>query len=216
MSEEIKRDYYKVLLVAQSGKGKTYSARNLNRETTGFINVENKPLPFKGQFKHHTRCNSYGEAYNALIEYAKNPEIDLIFFDSFSAYVDLLLLECRKTKKGFDVWNLYAEEIGKLLNIIKRIPKEIYVTAHYEVLSPEGTQEKRVKVKGKEWEGVIEKEFTIVLYTDRKFNEKKEIEAWFDLALEGSSAKCPPDMFTSFKIPNDCNYIQEHILEYIK
>ena len=45
------RDYYKVLLVSQSGKGKTYSFRNMNPDTTGFVNVENKPLPFKNNFK---------------------------------------------------------------------------------------------------------------------------------------------------------------------
>lgn len=210
------RDYYKVALVSQPGKGKTFSARNLDREKTGFINVENKPLPFKGGFKNHVRCNSYTEAYNALIDFAKNPEIDLIFFDSFSAYVDLLLLECRKTKKGFDVWNLYAEEIGKFLHLVKRIPKEVYVTAHYEVLSPEGTQERRIKVKGKEWEGLIEKEFTMVLFADRKLNDKKEVEAWFDLNLEGSSSKCPPDMFKGNRIDNDCNEIQKAIIEFTK
>ena len=212
------RDYYKVLLVSQSGKGKTYSARNLDRETTGFINVENKPLPFKGQFKYHTRCSTYKEAYNALIEYAKNPDIKVIVFDSFSAYVELLLLECRKTKKGFDVWNLYAEEIGILLNMLKRVPKEVYVTAHYEILSPEGNAEKRVKVKGKEWEGQIEKEFTIVLYADRKQNEKGETEAWFDTSLEGSSSKCPPDLIQGgkSKFDNDMAFIQECIEEYVK
>lgn len=210
------RDYYKVAIAAQSGKGKTFSARNMDRNTTGFINVENKPLPFKGSFKHHTRCTSYTEAYNALIEYAKNPEIEKIFFDSFSAYVDLLLLECRKSKKGFDVWNLYNEEIGKLLHLIKRVPKEVYVTAHYELLSPEGAQERRIKVKGKEWEGVIEKEFTVVLYADRKLNDKKEVEAWFDTNLEGSSAKCPPDMFSGNKIDNDCELIQKAIIEFTK
>ena len=55
------RDYYKVALVAQSGKGKTFAARNLNRDKTGFINVENKPLPFKGGFKYHTRCTAYND-----------------------------------------------------------------------------------------------------------------------------------------------------------
>lgn len=211
------RDYYKVLLVSQSGKGKTYSAKNLNPETTGFINVENKPLSFKNSFKYHTRCQTYQEAYNTLIEYAKDPNIELIFFDSFSAYVDLLLQEARKTKKGFDVWNLYAEEIGKLLNLIKRIPKEVYVTAHYELIAEEGTLEKRVKVKGKEWEGFIEKEFTIVLYTDRKLNDQKKVEAWFDLALENSSAKCPPDIFGEdvTRIPNDCAFVQKKILEFV-
>lgn len=212
------RDYYKVLLVSQSGKGKTYSARNLDRETTGFINVENKPLPFKGQFKHHTRCTTFKQAFDALVEYAKNPDIKVIVFDGLSAYVDLLLLECRKTKKGFDIWNMYNEEIGLILNMIKRVPKEVYVTAHYEILSPEGDPERRVKVKGKEWEGVVEKEFTIVLYADRKQNEKGETEAWFDSCLENSSSKCPPDLIPRdvSKFDNDLNFIQECVEEYVK
>lgn len=212
------RDYYKVLLVSQSGKGKTYSARNLDRKTTGFINVENKPLPFRGDFENHVRCTTYQQAFKALVDFAKDPNIKVIVFDSFSAYVDLLLLECRKTKKGFDVWNLYAEEIGILLNMIKRVPKEVYVTAHYEILSPEGDSEKRVKVKGKEWEGTVEKEFTIVLYADRKLNDKKEVEAWFDMSLEGSSSKCPPDLIAGgkSKFDNDMAFVQECIEEYVK
>lgn len=212
------RDYYKVLLVSQSGKGKTYSARNLDRATTGFINVENKPLPFRGAFDNHVRCTTYQQAFKALVDYAKNPDIKVIVFDSFSAYVELLLLECRKTKKGFDIWNLYNEEIGIILNMMKRVPKEVYVTAHYEVLSPEGDPERRVKVKGKEWEGVIEKEFTIVLYADRKKNEKGETEAWFDMSLESSSSKCPPDLIPGNKerFDNDLSFVQECIEEYTK
>jgi len=213
----VQRDYYKILLVSQSGKGKTYSSRNLNPDTTGFINVENKPLSFKNRFKYHTRCTSYTEAYAALVEYARNPEITAIFFDSFSAYVELLLKEARKTKKGFDVWNMYAEEIGKVLDIIKRVPKEVFVTAHYEILGIEGNQEKRVKVKGKEWEGLIEKEFSIVLYGDRKVNDQKKVEAWFDLNLENSSSKCPPDIFGEEinRIDNDAQLVLTKILEFV-
>lgn len=213
------RDYYKTLIVSQSGKGKTYSFRNMNPATTGFINVENKPLPFKNSFKYHSRPTSYEEAYRMLIEYGKNPEINCIVLDSFSAYVDMLLLSCRKTKKGFDVWNTYAEEIGKLLDMIKRVPKEIFVTAHYEVLGVEGVSEKRVKVKGKEWEGLIEKEFTIVLYANNEFTEgSKKPKHYFNLCLEDSSAKCPPmilgeDIVT---IDNDSNFIFEKILEFVK
>lgn len=41
------RDYYKTLVVGASGRGKTYMFRDLDPNTTGFINVEDKPLPFK-------------------------------------------------------------------------------------------------------------------------------------------------------------------------
>ncbi len=212
------RDYYKILELAQSGCGKTYSNRNMNPDTTGFINVENKPLPFKNKFKHHVRPESYSDVLAAIIEYAKNPEITCIVIDSFSAYVDLLLADCRKTKKGFDIWNLYNEEIGKFLQYVKKCQKEVFVTGHYEILGIEGNQEKRCKVKGKEWEGFIEKEFTIVLYGDRRFDKDKKPSYTFNLVEEGTSAKCPPDIFGSevFRVENDNKLIFDKIQEFVK
>lgn len=142
------RDYYKLLLVGPSGKGKTMSFRNMNPNTTGFINVEDKPLPFKNKFKYHNRPKTIADTKKALKEYADNKEINCICIDSLSAYMDMLLAECRATKKGFDIWSAYNEEIGKFLNFLKSIQKEVFITAHYEILGIEGNQEKRVKVKG--------------------------------------------------------------------
>jgi len=212
------RDYYKILLVSQSGKGKTYSFRNMNPNTTGFINVENKPLPFKNAFKYHARPNNTNECKAALKEYATNPEITSIVMDSLSAYLDMLLAECRSTKKGFEIWNEYNQEIGKLFSFIKKIDKEVFITAHYEWIQEEGgAKERRIKVKGKEWEGCLEKEFTIVFYADRTLDlNTKKVDAWFDLALENSSSKCPPDIFGEnvFRIPNDSNFVLEKIIEF--
>lgn len=210
------KDYYKTLLVSQSGCGKTMSARNLSRETTGFVNTENKPLPFKGQFKYHERPKTLGETTAILIEYAKNPEINVIFLDSLSAVFEMVLLDARKRYKGFDVWNNYNTEIQTFIDLIKRIPKEIFITAHYEIIGIEGNQEKRVKVKGKELEGVIERDFTIVLFADKKFNDKGLPDYYFNLVQEGTSAKCPPDIFGEdvLKISNDCQLIVENINKF--
>lgn len=212
------RDYYKVLIVGQSGKGKTYSFRNMNPEKTGFVNIEDKPLPFKNKFKYHSRPKSISEVKTALKQYSENQEIDCIVIDSFSAYIDMLLIECRATKKGFDVWMAYADEIGRFLSFIKSIQKEVFLTAHYEVLGIEGNQEKRVKVKGKEFEGLIEKEFTVVLYSDNKFDEKGIPQYFIHAVLENTSAKCPPDLLGNgiTRITNDCNEILNKIKEFVK
>lgn len=37
-----------VLIIAESGSGKSTSLRNLNPDETFIINIANKPLPFKG------------------------------------------------------------------------------------------------------------------------------------------------------------------------
>lgn len=214
------RDFYKILLVSQSGKGKTYSFRNMNPKTTGFVNAENKPLPFKNQFEHHERPTNTAETKQALKKLGDDPNIECIVLDSLSAYLDMLLLESRATKKGFDIWNNYNEEVGKLFNFIKSINKEVFITAHYEWIQDEnGAKERCIKTKGKEWSGILEKEFTIVLYADREIDKtSKKVNAWFDMALENSSSKCPPDIFGEdvFKIPNDSNFVLEKILEFVK
>ena len=217
MEDKVSRDYYKVLLVGQSGKGKTFSFRNCDPLTTGFINVENKPLPFKNNFKFHKKPNASAEVLEVIKEYAQNPEITMIVIDSFSAYMDLALAEGKKTKKGFDIWNYYNDMVDLFNLYVKKTNKELYATAHYEILGIEGSMEKRIKVKGKQHEGLIEKDYTIVLYADNKFDDKGKANYYYVLAGEGLSAKCPPDIFGSdvIKVPNDINSIDIKIKDFV-
>lgn len=184
---------YQIALVGMSGKGKTMAFRNMNTESCGYINIENKPLPFLNKFKNYSTPNNWQETYNKLIEFAKNDLITEVVLDSFSAYAESLLKTARDTKRGFDIWNFYNEEIGKLLFLIKKYPKDIFVTAHYEwVETEEGAVEKRIMIKGKEWKGLVEKEFTIVHYADMKVVDAKRK---YTIALHSdgkTSAKTPP------------------------
>lgn len=208
------RDFYKVLLVGASGKGKTYTAETMDPNTTGFINVENKPLSFPNKFKYMAKCTNSSEAMNALIEYAKNPEIKSIFFDSFSAYMDYVLKEAMATRKGFDIWSQYNGEIAKFHEILNLIQKEVFVTGHYEILDIEGAPEKRLKVYGKQNEGLVERHYTMVLYADSKYVDEKP-EYFLQLHGMNISAKCPPKMFgDASRIPNDGKYILEQIEKF--
>ena len=211
----MKREYYKVLIIGASGKGKTYMSRTMNSETTGFINVENKTLSFKNTFKFHKRATTSKEALDALIEYAKNPEITSIFFDSFSAYMDYVLKEAKASKKGFDVWTQYNEEIARFHEILNLVQKEVIVTGHYEILDIEGTAEKRLKVFGKQNEGLVERHYTIVMYADNKYDDNGKVEYFLQLSGQGISAKCPPEIFGDLsRIPNDGRYIVEQIEKF--
>lgn len=199
---------YQFLLIGMPGRGKTMSFRNMNPETTGYINMEAKPLPFANKFKNYSAPNNWQECYQKLIEYAKNTSIEVVILDSFSAYVDSLLKTARDTKKGFDIWNYYNEEIGKLQYIIKKYPKHIIVTGHYEwVETEDGAVEKRLAIKGKEWKGMLEKDYTIVHYADVSIVDMKR-SYFITLNSDGkTSAKTPP-MFLKEgeeKIVNDYN-----------
>jgi len=205
---------YQFALVGMSGKGKTMAFRNMNVITTGFVNIESKPLPFINKFKHYSTPNNWQETYQKLIEYAKDDSITVVILDSFSAYLDSLLKTARDTKRGFDIWNYYNEEIGKLLFLIQKYPKHSVMTAHYEwVETDEGAIEKRIMVKGKEWKGMVESKFTIVHFAEMKLEDLKRK---YTIALNSdgkSSAKTPPMFLTEGEeeIKNDYSIFVERV-----
>lgn len=206
---------YQIALVGMSGKGKTMALRDMDPNTCGFINAESKPLPFINKFKHYCTPNSWQETYQKLIEYGKNPEITEVVLDSFSAYIDSLLKTAREIKKGFDTWNYYNEEIGKLMFLIKKYPKDIIVTAHSaNVETEEGVAERRIAVKGNEWNKTgVEKDFTIVLFAEVSLNSGKR-EYTLNLLSDGkTSAKTPPIFIEEGKesIPNNAQTFLQHI-----
>ena len=202
----------KILIVSKSGDGKTTSARNLDKNTTGFINAEYKTLPFDKDFKHHSLPTTWEEVYNAMIEFGKNDEIKVVFLDSLSAYLEMLMAYARKTKSGYNIFSYYNEQVSKFLTLIKRYPKTLFITAHYEWVNEEGgVPEKRVKTKGNEWKSVIEKEFSMVIYGGVEIDAiNKQREYRFYLHTDGTnSAKTPPRIFGPEVeyIDNDCQII---------
>ena len=67
----------------------------------------------------------------------------------------------------------------------------------------------------KEWEGKIEKEFTVVLFTDVKQEKGKDPEYRFITNNDGTnSAKSPPDLFGKQYIPNDINFVIGEMKKY--
>jgi len=206
---------YQIALVGMSGKGKTMSFRNMNPDTCGFINAEGKQLPFINRFKHYCTPNNWQETYQKLIEYGKDPSITEVVLDSFSAYLESLLQTAREIKKGFDIWSYYNEQIGKLMYLIRKYPKDIIVVAHSaNVETEEGVMERRIAVKGNEWNKTgIEKDFTVVVFADVKMNSGKR-EYVLNLLSDGkTSAKTPPLFIENGKdiIPNDAQSFLQHI-----
>lgn len=207
------KQYYKVLILGASGSGKTYSARTLDATNSAFINVENKPTSFKNGFTKIDSPTTYQECLASLIKYAKDDSVEVIYFDSFSEYSDLLLKEAKRLYKGFDIWSFYNQEIAKLIEIVKKINKHIIITGHYEIINLEGEAEKRCKVAAKQWEGMVEKDFTVVMYADKKIKDNGKFDYFLKLAGEGISAKCPPHIFGEdvTTIPNDAKFIVDQI-----
>src|ERR1035437_668598 len=194
---EQKQEPLQIAIVALSGRGKTMSFRNCDTETFGFINAEGKPLPFPNKFKNYSKPRTWTDMIKVLIEYGKDPKIEAVGFDSFSAFLDNLFEFANANRSGYEIFNFFNAEVGKFLNLIKRFPKPLFVTAHYEATeNADGVMETHIKTKGKEWKGSLEREFTCVMFADVKVIAEDKRDYFFTLNSDGrTSAKTPPYLF---------------------
>ncbi len=194
------------LIGGGSGNGKSYSLRNLGKDAV-VLNVERKMLPFKGKGLVNVPLSSTFKLYEAINRLQNNEEYNTVIIDSFSEYTDILLAECKHKAKGYDVWNLYNTEIYNLFQSLKNLKnKYIFVIGHTETLmDADGIRIERMKVKGREHEGMIEKNATCVFYakTIRK-QDGQGVDYKFITNTDGYlPAKTPFEMFKDFLIDND-------------
>ena len=207
-------DYGKVLIVGPSGYGKSYLAKTADPETTGYINVERKPLPYKGQFKFTGRPKTWNGFLRNLEDYAKNPEIKAIIIDSQSMSFDMLHKEMKQSYKGFEIYGKYNTELTRYFELLKDIEKDVIVISHDETVVETGFKRRTAKVHGKEFEGRVEAQYTTVLFADKRLEDGKP-QFFLRTFQEDTSTKVPEGLFNEqLEIPNSAGYIFECLHKY--
>ena len=149
-----------------------------------------------------------------------DPKVQILVTESLSAFLDLLLAEARVLKSGWDVFTYYNEQVGHYFERVKKFNdagKYVIVISHDDVTVNEltGKTEVTAKVKGKEWKGVIEKEFDIVFHAEMRIDENEKPVYEFRTQTDGVvPAKSPFEMFDTVMIPNDLANVLKKIKEY--
>lgn len=221
-----------ILIIAESGAGKSTSIENLNPAETFIINVANKPLPFKGWKKKYTswsKENPTGNMYygnspqniEACIKYVneKRKEIKTLVIDDFQ-YMSSFEFFDRVDEKGYDKFT----QIGAHLARIARLPKDlredltVFFLTHAEESSDlEGKKKLKAKTIGKmvDEKLTLEGLFSIVLFGKVKKDKDGNIRYVFETANNGeNTCKSPKGMFDDFEIPNDLNFVKQAIVAY--
>jgi hypothetical protein len=221
-SQKERNFYAKVAIVGQSGTGKSYLSKTADHDTTGYVNMERKPLPFKQgkAFKYMGQPKTWGAFKKNIEVYGADPAIKNIIIDSQTMAFNVLIKEMTQNFTGFDVYKNYNRQVYEYLEMVKNIQKDIIVLSHDELTKiDEGYKVRRMATHGKEFDGKIEQHFSIVLYTGTRVKDGKP--GYFLRTFEeDTSTKVPEGMFpdkdgnTLLEIPNSAEYIFKSIEEY--
>lgn len=200
-----------VLVIGESGTGKSTSMRNCSPDTTAVVNPVGKPLPFKGSGKFDT-LNSITDA-RKITKWMKDQaaaEKKLIVVDDFQYILAVPYME-RIKENGWDKWNDFGANYFEIIEVCKELPDDVVVAylSHAETLES-GVY--TIKLIGKllREKITIEGLFTVVLRTG--VNEGKYY--FFTQNSGKDTVKSPLGMFPAYAIDNDLNYVADKMRNY--
>lgn len=194
-----------VLLMGQSGTGKTTALRNFSTEEVSIINVSGKPLPFRKKLPTWSTDN-YSEIVQTLPK-IKTPSI--VIDDATYLMTNEFMKNAMVT--GFQKFTVMALNFNSLIEIARTLPddKIVYFIGHSDQ-ADDGRE--HFKTIGKMLDNyvTIEGKFTIVLKT-----VVKDGEYYFSTKNSGQdTVKTPMGMFDQDLIPNDLKMVDETIRNY--
>lgn len=199
----------KVLIMGESGTGKSTSLRNCDPTITAVVNPVGKPLPFKNHFETLDNETDAREIIKYIKEQVKAGK-KLIVVDDFQ-YILAIPYMNRIKETGWDKYNDFGANYFEIIDVCKDLPDDVVVVymTHLETLDNGLTT---VKLIGKllREKITIEGLFTIVLRTG-----VYEAKYYFYTQNSGKdTVKSPLGMFQNYAIDNDLNYVYDKIKNY--
>lgn len=195
-----------VLVMGESGSGKTYSIKNFDVDEVGIFSVEKGRLPFKKDFK---VCRD--ATYQKIGEVLTNSKLKTFVIDD-SQYLLVNELFDRAKDTGYGKFTDMALNFRNLIHFINhKLPDDVivYFLHHTEVDSNTGKIKAKTIGKMLDQQLTVEGCFDICLLASVEGNEH-----YFITQSDGyTTAKSPEGMF-ELKIPNDLKAVDTAIREY--
>ena len=195
-----------ILILGESGTGKTTSLRNFKEGEIAIVNVTGKALPFRGNFE--TIRNTTDA--NEIMKFMKETKAKSIIIDDCQYIMSFQYMR-RIKENGWDKFNELQSDFFNIIDAVPSLPDDVivYFLSHIET-KDDGRQ--KIKTIGKMLDEkiTIEGMFTTVLKTyvaDGKY--------YFLTQNSGNdTVKSPLGMFEDFAIDNDLKYVDEKIRNY--
>ena len=209
-------------IMGESGSGKTTSMRELDPESTFYIDCDKKGLSWKGwknQYsfdKHNYMATDQIGTVAQLLEKISSQEnmkhIKVVVIDTLNGL--MVADEVRRMKeKGFDKWQDLAQCVWELLDSLYTFRDDltIIVVCHSQTQKEDdGYTFTRIKTSGKKLDKLsIETKLTTVLYA-----VAKDGEYVFKTHADNSTCKTPLGAFEADEIPNNIVDVLKALEEY--
>ena len=216
----------RVLVIGESGSGKSTSIENLDPKTTYLIAVVDKILPFpggKGKYKsgkggNYFRSKNSEEICQVMKAVSDSrPEIKTIVIDDAQYIMSGEAMD-KALEKGYDKYSRLAKNMYEVLITPERLREDITVVylAHSVDEGANGFVKTKMKTIGKMLDNMITVEglFSVVLLAG-SYKDETGIHYVFLTQNDGTStAKSPRGMFTALSIPNDLKIVLDRVRAY--
>lgn len=210
-----------VLIIGESGSGKTYSIKNLDPEKVGIFLCEKNRLPFRKQFPTYKVRNMQRKTDNNQVQIIrqsaviqtvmKTPKQKIYVIDD-SQYIMANEYFDRANEKGYDKFVDIGANFRNLIHMVNNeLPDDVIVYFLHHPETDSNTGRVKAKTIGRMLDEKLTLEgcFDIVLHARTDGNEH-----WFSTQSDGTdTAKSPEEMFPD-KIPNDLALVDRTIREY--
>lgn len=213
-----------VLIIGESGSGKSTSIRNLPPEETFIINVINKPLPFKGAAKRYIPISADGltgnyyatddhETIMRVIKLVNNKrlEIKYLIIDDLGYTLTNDFMK-KALIKGWEKFSEMAKDMWELIKVTNETRSDLicFLIMHSDI-DAHGKSKPKTIGKLLDEKVCLEGMLTICLHSivsDSSYG--------FVTNNNGQlMAKSPLGMFDRLIIPNDLLYVAENINKYL-
>ena len=195
-----------VLILGESGSGKSCSLRNFDPQEVGIFNVASKPLPFRKKMRMLNKAK-YQEIMAILV---KNQSKCYVIDDA--QYLMAFSLFDRANEVGYKKFTDAAVDFYQLVQTVIKLTSDDTIVYFLQHIERDDAGRIKAKTAGKMLDNQLTLEglFSIVLLCEAKGEEH-----YFITQSDGTStAKSPMGMFESLKIDNDLKMVDDTIRKY--